>query len=115
MAVADTIQIADANTSTGKKAKSKMAESPSKKYTITLIEQNGESPWLMITANTATQSNFTLCNAGSMDVLLFEINQQLYLQLGNQYYFYPMNAPVSVKQKLTPVANANILKLLNNR
>jgi hypothetical protein len=92
-----------------------MAGSPSKQYTITLIEQNGESPWLMITANTAIQSNFTLCNAGSMDVLLFEINQQLYLQLGNQYYFYPMNAPVSVKQKLTPVANANILKLLNNR
>ncbi len=115
MAVADTIQISDANIPTGKKAKSKMAGSPSKQYTITLIEQNGESPWLMITANTATQSNFTLCNAGSVDVLLFEINQQLYLQLGNQYYFYPMNAPVSVKQKLTPVANANILKLLNNR
>ncbi|MFM2425530.1 MAG: hypothetical protein RL747_1074, partial [Bacteroidota bacterium] len=55
------------------------------------------------------------CNAGSMDVLLFEINQQLYLQLGEQYYFYPMNAPVSVKQKLTPVTNANTLKLLKNR
>ena len=115
MAAADTIQIADANTTVSKKGKSKLAESPSKKYMITLIEQTGESPWLMITANTATTSNLTLCNAGSMDVLLFEINQQLYLQLGEQYYFYPMNAPVSVKQKLTPVTNANTLKLLKNR
>lgn len=111
---ADTIATETSNTDVRRKAKSKLERTPSKKYLITLIEQGGESTWLMVVGNTETQSNLTLCNAGSMDVLLFEINQQLYLQLGEQYYIYPMLAPVGVKQKLVPVTNASTLKLLKN-
>jgi hypothetical protein len=110
----DTIATETSSTDVRRKAKSKLERTPSKKYLITLIEQGGESTWLMVVANTESQSNLTLCNAGSMDVLLFEINQQLYLQLGEQYYIYPMLAPVGVKQKLVPVTNASTLKLLKN-
>lgn len=111
---ADTTATETSGTNVRRKAKSKLDRTPSKKYLITLIEQGGESTWLMVVANTESQSNLTLCNAGSMDVLLFEINQQLYLQLGEQYYNYPISALVGVKQKLVPVTNASTLKLLKN-
>ena len=113
--VADTIEFKTNKENTRTKAKL-IAETPAtKQFTFMLLQDGAESPQLTFGGSNNNQTSVTLWNAGSMDILLFEINQQLYLQLGNQYYFFPMNAPEGVRQKLTPVTNANMLKLLRNR
>ena len=114
-AVADSIEFKTDKENSRPKAKLKAETSATKQFTFMLLQDGAESPQLTIGGSNNNQTSVTLWNAGSMDILLFEINQQLYLQLGNQYYFFPMNAPEGVRQKLTPVSNANLLKLLRNR
>lgn len=97
------------------KAKIKAKSSASKEYIVSLIQSGFEPPQLTIISTVGNQTAVTLWNAGSTDILLFELNKQLYLQLGDQYYFYPQSAPVGVKQSLTPVTNANLLNTLRNR
>lgn len=97
------------------KAKSKAESEFNEQFTFVLLQGGAEAPELTISGNSNTQTSVTLWNAGSMDLLMFNIDRQLYLQLGEQYYFYPMNAPVGVRQKLTLVTNANMLKALRNR
>ena len=114
-AVADTIEFKTDKENSRPKAKLKAETPATKQFTFMLLQDGAESPQLTIGGSNNNQTSVTLWNAGSMDILLFEINQQLYLQLGNQYYFFPMNAPEGVRQKLTPVTNANMLKTLRNR
>jgi hypothetical protein len=115
-AVADSIEFKTDKENSRPKAKLKAETPATKQFTFTLLQDGAESPQLtIIGGSNNNQTSVTLWNAGSMDILLFEINQQLYLQLGNQYYFFPMNAPEGVRQKLTPVTNANMLKTLRNR
>jgi hypothetical protein len=114
-AVADTIEFKTDKENSRPKAKLKAETPATKQFTFILLQDGAESPQLTIGGSNNNQTSVTLWNAGSMDILLFEINQQLYLQLGNQYYFFPMNAPEGVRQKLTPVTNANMLKTLRNR
>jgi hypothetical protein len=114
-AVADSIEFKTDKENSRPKAKLKAETPATKQFTFTLLQDGAESPQLTIGGSNNNQTSVTLWNAGSMDILLFEINQQLYLQLGNQYYFFPMNAPEGVRQKLTPVTNANMLKTLRNR
>lgn len=97
------------------KAKIKAKSSASKEYIVSLIQSGFGPPQLTIISTVGNQTAVTLWNAGSTDILLFELNKQLYLQLGDQYYFYPQSAPVGVKQSLTPVTNANLLNTLRNR
>jgi len=97
------------------KAKNKAKSSASKEYIVSLIQSGFGPPHLTIISTVGNQTAVTLWNAGSTDILLFELNKQLYLQLGDQYYFYPQTAPVGVKQSLTPVTNANLLNTLRNR
>lgn len=97
------------------KAKIKAKSSASKEYIVSLIQSGFGPPHLTIISTVGNQTAVTLWNAGSTDILLFELNKQLYLQLGDQYYFYPQSAPVGVKQSLTPVTNATLLNTLRNR
>ena len=97
------------------KAKIKAKSSESKEYIVSLMQSGFGPPHLTIISSVGNQTAVTLWNAGSTDILLFELNKQLYLQLGDQYYFYPQTAPVGVKQSLTPVTNANLLNTLRNR
>ena len=97
------------------KAKNKAKSSASKEYIVSLIQSGFGPPHLTIISTIGNQTAVTLWNAGSTDILLFELNKQLYLQLGDQYYFYPQTAPVGVKQSLTPVTNATLLNTLRNR
>ena len=97
------------------KAKIKAKSSVSKEYIVSLIQSGFGPPHLTIISTVGNQTAVTLWNAGSTDILLFELNKQLYLQLGDQYYFYPQTAPVGVKQSLTPVTNATLLNTLRNR
>lgn len=97
------------------KTKTRAESSASKEYIVSLMQSGFGPPHLTIISTVGNQTAVTLWNAGSTDILLFELNKQLYLQLGDQYYFYPQTAPVGVKQILTPVTNANLLKTLKNR
>jgi hypothetical protein len=97
------------------KAKIKAKSSASKEYIISLMQSGFGPPHLTIISSVGNQTAVTLWNAGSTDILLFELNKQLYLQLGDQYYFYPQTAPVGVKQSLTPVTNATLFNTLRNR
>ncbi len=97
------------------KAKNKAKSPASKEYIVSLMQSGFGPPHLTIISSVGNQTAVTLWNAGSTDILLFEVNKQLYLQLGDQYYFYPQMAPVGVKQSLTPVTNATLLNTLRNR
>ena len=110
---ADTIMVQEAQRPRAK-AKSRVGNS-SKTYVFTLIQEGLGGPQLLISGKTDSQTAVTLWNAGSENILMFEYNEQLYLQLGDAYYFYPQSAPVGVKQSLTPVTNANLLNTLRNR
>ncbi len=97
------------------KAKNKAKTSASKAYIFSLVQSGFGPPHVTIISSIGNQTAVTLWNAGSTDILLFELNKQLYLQLGDQYYFYPQTAPLGVKQSLTPVTNAALLNTLRNR
>lgn len=97
------------------KAKSKAKSPLNKEYVFSLVQSGFGPPHMTIVSSIGNQTTVTLWNAGSTDILLFELNNQLYLQLGDQYYFYPQTAPMGVKQNLTPVNNANLLNTLRNR
>ena len=54
--------------------------------------------------------NLTIWNAGSVDILIFHLEEEYYIQLGNNFYYLPL-IPVSMAD-LKPVSDRAILEKL---
>ena len=80
-------------------------------FLITLSEQSGiTKPQVNMRGWAEGKINLTIWNAGSVDVLIFHLEEEYYIQLGNNFYYLPL-IPVSMAD-LKPVSDRAILEKL---
>jgi len=80
-------------------------------FLITLSEQSGiTKPQVNMRGWAEGKINLTIWNAGSVDVLIFHLEEEYYIQLGNDFYYLPL-IPFSMAD-LKPVSDRAILEKL---
>lgn len=103
----DGIESNNNSSATFKKIKS---ETP-KQFLITLSEQLGiTKPQVFMGGQSEGKIKLTLWNAGSSDVLIFHLDEDYYIQLGNDFYYLPLVPGSTVNLK--PVSDRAILEKL---
>ena len=103
----DGIESNSNSASTFKKIKSEAT----KQFLITLSEQSGiTKPQVVMGGWAEGKINLTIWNAGSVDILIFHLEEEYYIQLGNNFYYLPL-IPVSMAD-LKPVSDRAILEKL---
>jgi hypothetical protein len=72
-------------------ARKKFKSNDSKQFLITLSEQSGyNKQYVFVGSQTNGKINLTLWNAGTSDVLIFQLDGVYYIQLGTNFYYLPL-------------------------